>query len=429
VLTGSRLAAVLIGRPDLTIPLLWVDAAQAAAVRAVAGGHTTADIRARTVTPYEYKLAWTLRDRIPGTVRYRPAQRDLTRLDTAYHAEFPAPTGTWGVAPDANEVDHTYLGQQWLSVKISHAFTAPAARTEYYNTTGSDVLWWRQYDFTPDQSALRLESAYRGFVRPTSGSEDWNEPAVPAGASMGPQEPTGAISPNLPCDACRQGDTLRVRSLAPLGVGQYGEQGDASHLSQDSDGTEETHLYAGGTELAPQADAYGLAYYTLPAGAASYRLTDTYRTGTVGQHLAATVSTDWTFRSGRPAADQMSGPYQCIDTLLYGDTDPCAFQPLVQLGWHLGLALDDSARPGPYHFGITATAGRPGTADRLTAVRAWTSTDGGAHWRPATAHRTRDGWQLDTTNPSSGTVSLRVQATDAAGNTVDQTITNAYAIH
>jgi hypothetical protein len=430
VLTASRLAAALIGRPTLTIPLLWIDAAQGAAVRAVAGtGRTTAQVRARTVTPYEYKLAWTLRDRIPGTVEFRPAERDLTKLDTAYHAEFAAPAGTYGPAPDAIEVDHTYLGQQWLSVKVSHSFTVPGARTEYYNTTGNDVLWWRQYEFTPDQSALRIESGYRGFSRPTTGREDWNEPAVPAGAAEGPQQPTAATAPNLPCDACRQGDTLRVRSLAPLGVGQYGEWGDASHLVQDSDGTEEAHLYAGGTELAARQDANGLAYYALPAASASYRLTDTYRTGAAGQHLAGTVSTDWTFRSARPAADQVATPYHCIDTLLYGDTDPCAWQPLIQLGYQLGLGLDDTAPAGRYGFTLTATAGHPGTADRLTDVRVSTSTDGGTHWQPASAHRAGAGWQVELRNPTTGTVTLRVQATDAAGNTVQQTVTDAYAIH
>jgi hypothetical protein len=235
-------------------------------------------------------------------------------------------------------------GKATATTAADRSVVAKRAGTFWQAVRG--VLWERQYGFVADPGTFqqRLEWSYRGFIRAGTGREDWNTPALPQPTAAGPQLPTGGPALNLPCDACRQGDALRVRSLAAAGVGQYAEFGDASHLAQDDTATEQTRLSTGGTVLAPSRDAYGLDYYRLPAGAATHTLTDT----------------------GRSA---------------------------------------------------------------LAAVAVSTSTDGGAHWHPAAVSRSGTGWQVATRNPATGTVSLRVTARDTNGNTVDQTITDAYAVH
>ena len=55
------------------------------------------------------------------------------------------------------------------------------------------------------------------------------------------------------------------------------------------------------------------------------------------------------------------------------------------------------------------------------------SYDDGLTWQPAELKRSRDGWSAKVTHPAgTGHVSLRAQATDGRGATVQQTIIRAY---
>ncbi|WP_173075764.1 S8 family serine peptidase [Phytohabitans rumicis] len=251
VLADAQISSLLnlSDRVGIPIPLLYLDLKESARVAAVLAGATrpTVDIEAQITTPYEYKMVHFERGRIPASMTFRPRERDLTRLETTYHAQTPAPTGPWGPADDGNEVSFAFLPGQLYSIQVGHSFPAHGRRTEYYSTTGSDVLWWRQFLFSAG-SSVRVEHAYRGFAKPTTGREEWNEPNLPVNAQVGPQTPDGAAV-FFPCDGCRQGDILRVRTLAPLGVGQYAGRGDPSHTVQEDGPTEEVHLYSGGTEL------------------------------------------------------------------------------------------------------------------------------------------------------------------------------------
>jgi subtilisin family serine protease len=436
VLTDSQIAglAYLTDQIRVPIPLLYLDFQESARVATAITGFArpTADIEAQIISPYEYKLVNYQYGRIPDSMTVKPRERDLTRLETTYHAQTPAPNGTWGPHNDGNEVSFTYLPGQADSIHVGHPFHGHGRRTEYYSITGPDVLWWRQYQFNAASSG-RIEHAYRGFTKPTTGREEWNEPMLPVNGQVGPQAPADAAV-FWPCDGCRQGDNLRVRSLAPLGVGQYAGRSDPSHTVQEDAPTEEVHLYSGGTELPPQHDAAGLTYYQLPAGAATYRLTSDYTTGLPQQSFARTVSTAWTFRSAKPATDTVAQPYWCIDELLYGDTTPCAWQPLIHLNYQLGLAPDDSAPAArPLTFTVTAQGGAPGSAAKLAGLRLWTSVDG-KNWVPARAVRAdKGGYQVTVWNPRladapSGKVSLKVEAWDRSGNTVQQTLDQAYAL-
>jgi hypothetical protein len=235
------------------------------------------------------------------------------------------------------------------------------------------------------------------------------------------------------CDGCRQGDRLRVRPAGALGIG-FSDASDSS-LEFLELGTEETHLFQGGTELQPQSDESGLPYYTLPAGTGSYRFTDLFTDGFAGPHSATRVATTWTFQSSRPDIDNVSGPYFCLDSVISGDTDPCAWQPLIYLHYRLGLTAQDTAPAGRSHtFTITAQEGDPDTAATLASLRVWVSPDGGNHWTEGRVVPKPDRtYQVVVLNPKladspTGTVAPRAEARDAAGNSVQQTIMNAYVL-
>ncbi|MEV0585473.1 hypothetical protein [Nonomuraea sp. NPDC050310] len=62
----------------------------------------------------------------------------------------------------------------------------------------------------------------------------------------------------------------------------------------------------------------------------------------------------------------------------------------------------------------------------MSALTVEVSYDAGVTWRPAPITRTPSGGVARVGNPDARHVSFRAQTTDSAGNTVDQTITEAY---
>ena len=429
VITGNYLAWAMVGDASvehMKIPLLWVNGAEAATL--ARGLPRSASLHAELTSPYEYKAVYYLRDGIPAKVDLFTRDRDLARVDTTYHARFAPKQGRWGPIAASTEVQHTFVPEQSLSVRGSHEILTPGSRAEYYTTPGADVLWERAYRFGDlVTGADRFAASRRGFTRGTRETEDWNEALLPGQFVAGPALP-GTGQAQLICDTCRQGDTLRLRSLGAAGLPQIVDVSDPSHEYQNEPGTEEIHLYRDGVELTPGYDAYGLPSYAVPAGAASYRLTDVYTDGFAGPHGGTTVSTDWRFRSSRPATGTVAAPYACIDSVLFHDSQPCAWQPLIQLSYDLGVPGDDTAKAGrPFTFTVTPRVGGKTIAPRELTV--WISADGGTHWTRTTVTRGRDAYRVTVTNPrAAGPVAIRAEATDRAGNSVHQTILDAYQV-
>ncbi len=417
------------------LPVLWVDKAQGAQVRAALAQavRPLLDIHADLSTPYQYKLVKYLRGRIPDTLAFDPKVSELTRIQTTFHAQYQHAPLQWGPAPDVNEADATFAPGQNLQILGSHAFVGGTSRVDYYNPTGPDILWSRSYEFDDrNTDSARLALSQRAFTHPTSEREDWNGAILPAQITPGPNLPMN-FGIGFVCDGCRQGDRLRVRPTGALGIG-FSDASDSSLEFQEL-GTEETHLFQGGTELQPQSDEFGLPYYTLPAGTGSYRFTDLFTDGFAGPHSATRVATTWTFQSSHPDIDNVSGPYLCLDSVISGDTDPCAWQPLIYLHYRLGLTAQDAAPAGRSHaFTITAQQGDPSTAATLASLQVWISPDGGKHWTKGYVTPKPDRtYQVVVLNPTlaaspTGTVALRAEARDAAGNSVQQTIMDAYVL-
>lgn len=71
----------------------------------------------------------------------------------------------------------------------------------------------------------------------------------------------------------------------------------------------------------------------------------------------------------------------------------------------------------------------------IAGARLWYSTDDGAHWTPATLKPTGDDGRYRTTvvypplSSTTGAVSLKVQAWDTGGNTIEQTTKRAFDLH
>jgi len=434
VLTNNSLAWVLFDpayAAHATIPVLWVSTVEAAQLRLALAGtaRPRADIAARLVTPYEYKLAFYLDHGVPARVAFSPRERDLTAIETTYHARYAPQPGGYGDFDNFGEVNHTFSPHQHFSIKQLHNFAAPARRTEFYATTGPDVLWERDFRFgAPDGE--RLAGALRGFVTPTREREDWNEALLPRQVIPGPDVP-GQLGVSYPCDACRQGDKVRLRSLSAFGLGLFTDAGDPTHNFQAEPGTEETHLFRGDTEIAPVPDAIGLPYYPLPAGAATYRFTSQFTDGFPAPHAGTSVATTWTFRSARPQRSDVGTGIHCLDRGLFGDQSPCAWLPLLNLTYAWGLAPDDTVPANRLHQFTISARQSGGTPATTRAMAVWTSVDGGRHWDRAAVlpTLTRGEFRVLVRHPAgSGAVWVRTQAWDFAGNAVEQVIADAYRV-
>jgi hypothetical protein len=154
-----------------------------------------------------------------------------------------------------------------------------------------------------------------------------------------------------------------------------------------------------------------------------------------GPHLVSAVASAWTFSSLRPLTDNVPLPYACVDTLLFGDKNPCAWQPFIDLTYQLRLAPDDTVQAGDdFEFTMTARDGIPGGPARLADLQVWTSGDSGKTWTKAQVVAAKDDiFRVHVRNPdladgATGSVSIRAVAEDSAGNSLDQTITDAYHV-
>ncbi|TDD44974.1 hypothetical protein E1286_25315 [Nonomuraea terrae] len=128
--------------------------------------------------------------------------------------------------------------------------------------------------------------------------------------------------------------------------------------------------------------------------------------------MAPATRAAWTFTSEAPASG----------------TAPV---PLLFIDYDLRLDLENTAPRGlPYTFGVNVSQSQP-QGPNVAAAKVWASFDDGVNWQELTV---RGGQGLSTVgvkHPArggSGFVSLRVQAADTAGNTIEQTIIWAYRL-
>ena len=164
-------------------------------------------------------------------------------------------------------------------------------------------------------------------------------------------------------------------------------------------------------EVIGESPSPGAGSFRLPRDEGTYRLTSRATRST--SHLSTRVEATWTFRSGY--VDEAADPVR---------------MPLIGVGFAPRLDDHNRAPSGrtcliPVHVSRSTDQGT-GPVETLTVD---VSYDDGATWQPARLTG-RGGDRMAWVNhpPGDGYVSLRARATDAAGNTVEQTIIHAYAL-
>ncbi|MGW2206629.1 S8 family peptidase [Streptomyces sp. NPDC001774] len=387
---------------DLPLPVLGValDEGQAMLRALKAGGEPPA-LTFRGVAEESYSYVGSVRaERIPDAPLTQVMDaRNSTVIDRVYHGDS---SHIWTTPTVLPHLDGIGLG---MSVLTSYPVPTNTRIEESY-LAGEDRYAW---SVTPGPGTLMTETQYRtlragerlretfgkAVVRPsvplrTTPFSFWKQYAPP---------PPG--TPDF--GAQRSGDDLEI---------SVSSADDGASPGSENFGYPETErktLFRGDKEVAATGGTLLTAVYTTTPESARYRYVYETERGTQFSGLSTATRTEWSFVSG--AQD---------------GTRPLA---LVQVGYDIPVDRQNRAPAGSrFSFGLSAYQ-LDASLPKVTSLKAWGSGDDGKTWTSLQLRRSDDGgWTAQMKNPRSGFVSLRVQATDGTGNSVDQTIIRAYRV-
>jgi subtilisin family serine protease len=337
-------------------------------------------------SPYRYELVFPHYGGVPANVTYRPRNSDLGTVKTTYRTHVQ---GSMGYAT----MFATDKGVDLEGALESTEMSLPLERTEYYSPA---VTWQNAIVVVTGDAAQEYYAAKRSFKPGEKATADWGKAVIGPGVTGGRH----MLDPE-PHLAYRQGDVINAR--LPLFSDSAGHAGFAG-----SGDTGDTVLYAGGKEIARSGEPGG-GQFTVPAGAANYRLTAEAGRNTPGWPLSTKVSVEWGFRSG--------------------NTTAATPLPLLAVGFDPKLDMTNHAPRGAL-FAVPVRVDRqPGAqGGKAQPDKVEVSYNDGQTWQQVPLLRVNDTWWAGVQNPASGFVSLRASASDKDGNTVTQTIIRAYRV-
>ncbi|GII79468.1 peptidase [Sphaerisporangium rufum] len=354
----------------------------------VRAGRATIDLTCTMAPPYTYDVSHSEYGGIPRQIVHKVRPGNTARIAAEYTES--------GGEHWAKEQRFGWRPWQVFANERQTPVRTPLRRDEYVSSSDADTTWehfvhsyftWELWGSIYGGGVAQPERGYRPgeIVR-----ERWwgplVRPAIPAGY---PYPPT------------RDGDEMTI--IVPEMVDGDGHYG---YLEQ-SLGEDETsaRLFRNGELVAERANARD-RFPAVPEEA-EYRLElSTSRTSPEWVHATAT-ETAWTFRS-RGADREQVLPMPQVDYDVPADEN----------------GLVPAGRPVSLGFTVRGTV--PGM--KVGQMTAELSYDDGATWTPVRLRSTGGGGYTGQVTHRAGTVSLRVAATDRAGNRVEQKIIRGYGV-
>ena len=355
---------------------------------------------------YQYDLAWGA-EGIPANQAHTTKPSELATVHERFSAD-PAAGPSGAIITGAT--DSALLATEY------HAFgnvaTMPGTLTDYLG--GGDGGDWQQEITTPNEVLLNADPHV--YQAGHSYTVDWGHGPVAAGLGQW-------NSPQL-CDACVAGSTLS------LAIPQDRDSA-ADHSGYPFD-TTSSHftLYQGDTKVFDQDNYYGAVALDIPATPTVYRgVFDLDETGVAGFSQSTRTHTEETVRYSQALNDPLPKNSFCDTTDL---SLPCEVLPALTLGYDLKTDQANTSTAPVQVLGLTVGHVGYGSAGDRTPIRAVTvsvSFDNGSTWRGVSVLGALGHYLALWPNPTTpGTPSLRVTATDAAGNAISQTVSNAYTV-
>jgi hypothetical protein len=379
--------------------------------------------------PYEYNLLYeSANGLIPAQRRVvRPAQ--LAIVDTRYYQAVHSAGQLYmrGLLPFQGGI----IFGGFFPVSL------PSQVTEYVSGNPS-VVWFNEYSQTrPSWTGGQLD-AHRAYLAGQRVRQDWGAYPLHSAADvsvLGAADPWARFVPDgtVP-SAARAGNTLLLE-IDPFGDNQPGHVGggySAGSYQIDQNGKK---IAAGNAVQRPGGWAF-LKQVKLSPGPSVISFTlAAARTGTLGPGKSDTLSTAsrtvWTWRSSHEAGVSLPLGWWCgvgpISRAGVGSR-ACAAEPMMTLRFAVqNLALDGAAPPGLQLVRIAVGHLQLARVAPVIHAAVQVSFNGGKTWHPARVVG-RDGtYTALFTAPAGARVTLRTSAADAAGGSITETITSAYA--
>lgn len=341
-----------------------------------------------------YDLVFAHPDAIPVDLEHVADPQDLATITSDYHSDVPNHVYGWTRA--------MWRPYQVASVSFSRNLDVPREQLEY--VSGGDSRFSKTVNAdAPFTGSLSEPVTY--YEGGTQLAESWfagpNAPALLEGNEYG--------GSNLPR---RDGDELTVL-IQEWGDGHLGEQRHAG-IRQAAVDTTQFRLFQDG-ELLIETDRASVGGDIVPGPSRLRAELDVVRDAE--WWLTSTqTSTVWEFDT---------------DT-----TDEETVLPLLQLDYALELDLLNSTPqpgdvPGLSTIGLDVRHPAGAQTAAVEGAEVWLSYDDGASWLPRPVRTTGDGsFEVVVDRRGGGDyASIRVHAWDEAGNTVQQDVLRAYALH
>ncbi|WP_052395040.1 S8 family serine peptidase [Kutzneria sp. 744] len=311
-------------------------------------GRSTVSLRAKAQPDYMDNLFFRDRNGISADQVRKVDHADLVKIPTRYHGDLP----------------NLVFKKQWFAFPTDGSFgmaltgtllRGPTALVEYVGPADDHVYWKRGVsEFAPDAAGNPDRSTMFSLVsndvfrsagpRPV---ENWFEAPIHGGGAQ--QSASPANTAPMLCAFCLSDtgrfvpalqwmDSTPGHTVDPWQSGQYLP---VVHLFQDD---KEISGIGGLPIAAPE--------FALPSTNATYRLqtVDSLPSkpafgwpSTAVQRTATQTTTSWAFRPQLPAGPLPPG-YHCLQ-----DWSACAYQPLLQVNYALGLDLLNQAPAGQPH--------------------------------------------------------------------------------
>lgn len=357
----------------------------------------------------DYALAWFTPGRVPSGFSERVNDDDLAELETdvAVGEGDKAAMGSWFAMSECLEgipgAAECVRGPGWTTLP----FPEKQLPTSVTTHVTPDVDWHTQLSVLP--GGRTLWSSPASYEAGRRYSEQWNRAVFGPGPAV-PMAGVGAIGPR----ATREGNRIKLGDLALYGDGA-GHRGWAAGSAI----TGTTELYANGV-LVGSDESPGTGSFKVAPEPLDYRLRVTHEpasSGGIGVRLggpdaeepdAGELDVTWTFASAH-TSELQDLPLSVVRfTPPVNQRNELPFRPSVEVP--LTIEGQDGV---PSNRSVTVSA----------------SFDGGDTWEDAEVLGHQGRLRAVIRHPEGAeNVSLRARATDVAGNTVTQTITNAYRI-
>lgn len=378
---------------------------------------------------------------VPASFPTSVPAADLAAISTSYDSEVPSRPG--------GQVRLAYQPWEYWSTRLLQRLAEPLTRTEYVLADpASAQTLWRESAVMYSTSSYPSGDVETGpYISYTPGQQ----PAVTwfeAPRHPGIDQPGSAVPPasngvgGMICPACRDGNQLSLDIKPYVGADPQQWAG-ALDTGNPFRGTSirdsiSVRYYQNGSLISTQdrssnsALGFGPVILPMTSQTAQYRVDYDVTRSSPWSSLSAQTHTSWQFTSQAPnKSDPLPTNWSCGQL-----TSPCAFVPLLFVDYSIPLdAANNASAPGTFTFQIHVYhQPHAATTASLQTPAVSVSYDDGTTWAPAGRITDLGGGTYHVTvthpDPSSvtGFVSLRVQASDSAGASIDQSIIRAYIL-